>query len=136
MYTYNIFCFGHELAKNKELNNLLDEFDLEFKCKIGDKIWEIYFPYHGGQVDGDTLSCIFGCKISHNDRNPNWLKTIRGAKKEDYIFDYGIFLKKLFTELESPENLGIEEEYDNLVDSLREWVYNNEPDFYMIEASS
>ena len=59
MYTFNNFIFGHELGKNKELNNLLHDFDIEIRMMINDKLHEIDFPYHGGQVRGETYSCVF-----------------------------------------------------------------------------
>jgi len=45
MYTFNLFCFGHEMAEDPELNNLLHEFDFELSRKINGKKFEIDFPY-------------------------------------------------------------------------------------------
>ena len=46
MYTYNIFCFGHEMALNKELNNFLRYYEMEFFDTIKGKEWQIDFPYY------------------------------------------------------------------------------------------
>ena len=70
MYTYNILCFGHELSANKELNNFLLMYDVEFFDVIKGNEWQVSFPYHGGQVKGDTHSCVFGTIITDDDDNP------------------------------------------------------------------
>ena len=77
MYTFNIYCFGHDLSLNKELNNKLSEFDFEFSTKINGRNWEINFPYHGGQVHGDCYSCVFGTQITDDDNNKNYIKEIK-----------------------------------------------------------
>ena len=86
MYTFNIYCFGHDLSLNKELNNKLSEFDFEFSTKINGRNWEINFPYHGGQVQGDCYSCIFGTQITDDDNNKNYIKEVCDVTENGYTF--------------------------------------------------
>ncbi len=147
MYTYNIFCFGHEMALNKELNNFLRYYEMEFFDTIKGKEWQIDFPYHGGQVKDDTYSCVFGTIITDDDNNPNYVNEIRNAKEENYLADYETFLDKLLTQCEddvihmnetfsSLEEIEYREAYKQLIDELKEFTKNNKPTFYSIEASS
>ena len=138
MYTYNIFCFGHELSKDKELNNLLREWDIELEEKIDKRIWEIDFPYHGGQVRGDISSCVFGTVITTDDRNPNYINIVRKAKEEDYIDDYNKFLSVVIDRIE--ENVELVEEpeldFEELITKLKSFLKENKPRFYSVEVSS
>ena len=138
MYTYNIFCFGHELSKDKELNNLLREWDIEFEEKIDKRIWEIDFPYHGGKVRGDISSCVFGTVITTDDRNPNYINIVRKAKEEDYIDDYNKFLNVVIARIE--ENVELREEseldFEELITKLKSFLKENKPKFYSVEVSS
>lgn len=134
MYTSNLFVFGHELATDKELNNDIDRFGIEFGCKIGDKDYELYSPYHGGKIAGDTQSVILGCVITDDDNNPNYVKQVRDAKEEDYLPGYNAFLVKLKADLLSTK--GIEQDYDEVVDRFISFLDNNKPDFYNVEISS
>ena len=137
MYTFNIFCFGHDLSLNKELNNKLSEFDFEFNTNINGRNWEINFPYHGGQVQGDCYSCIFGTQITDDDNNKNYIKEIKNAKESDYIDSYNQFLKILISELENYTNLDeYEEEIKKIIEELKIFLSENEPGFYSVEASS
>ena len=139
MYTFNIYCFGHDFSLNKELNNKLSEFDFEFSTKINGRNWEINFPYHGGQVYGDCYSCVFGTQITDDDNNKNYIKEIKNAKESDYIDGYNQFLKIFLSEL-SVENYTIldenKEEIKKIIDDIIIFLSTNEPGFYSIEASS
>ncbi len=140
MYTYTIFCFGHQMSNNEELNNKLADFDIEFGKKINNRKWEIDFPYHGGQVAGDCQSCIFGTQISVSDSNPYFVNEVRGAKESDYIDDYNIFLQELFSDLDNNIQYVLETdeetEYKELIDELKKFCSENKADFYSVEASS
>jgi hypothetical protein len=139
MYTFNLFCFGHQLSKNPELNNLLNEYDLEFHTTINGKRFEVDFPYHGGQCRGDVYSCVFGTIITDDDQNIMYVDTIRNAKESDYLDDYNQFLDQLFKGLDDDiQNCGIheKEEFKNIVTKLKDFIANNEPEFYCVEASS
>lgn len=139
MYTYNLFCYGHQLSKDKELNNLLWSYDIYFPKKINGKDFEVHFPYHGGQVRGDCLSCIFGTVITDDDQNNLFVDTIRNSKESDYLDDYNQYLSDLFQELDNDiQNCSDDEkdEYVNLVNRLKDFIKNNKPDFYCVEASS
>ena len=136
MYTFNILCFGHEMAKDKQLNNELNDWDIEFSMKINDRMWEVDFPYHGGQIG--YCSCVFGIRIADDDNSPNYIEEIRTAKEEDFIDDYNKFLQNLLDGLEKDvEIAGIhEKEIKLIVDKLNIFVKNNKPKFYSVEASS
>lgn len=133
MYTFDNFVFGHQLSKDKNLNNDLCEFDFEFSTKINGKEWELDFPYHGGQVRGDCYSCVFGTIITDNDNNKDYVSDIRNAKEEDYINDYNIFLDNLFRFFD--EFVLDSEEY-GVINRLKKFVAENKPEFYSVEASS
>lgn len=132
MYTFNLFCFGHELAQDPELNNLLNEYDFDLRHKINGRQFEVNFPYHGGQCRGDVYSCVFGTQISDSDFNPNFVKEIRSAKYEDYIDDYNQFIEWLKSEITTWDDEGIEEIAQRLITFLD----THKPDFYSVEASS
>ena len=139
MYTFNEFCFGHKLSKNKELNNALDEIGFEFSTIINNRRYQIYFPYHGGQVRGDCYSCIFGTSITDDDQNDSYTDTVRNAKESDYLTDYNQFINELVLDLESDiENCHSDEleEYTDLVNHLKSFILNNKPEFYSVECSS
>jgi len=145
MYTFNYFCFGHQLAKDPALNNLLNEYDMEFRKTINGKEFQVYFPYHGGQVRGDIYSCVFGTIITDDDQNILYVDTIRNSKESDYLSDYNKFIESLLIELNhqlseyptsDPEIDKEIEEYESVVVKLKEFLKNNKPDFYCVEASS
>lgn len=131
MYTFNLFCFGHELAQDPELNNLLNEYDFDLRHKINGRQFEVNFPYHGGQCRGDVYSCVFGIQISDSDFNPNFVKEIRSAKYEDYIDDYNQFIEWLKSEITTWDD-----EVTEVVQRLITFLDTNKPDFYSVEASS
>lgn len=139
MYTFNNFCFGHKLAKDKELNNLVHEYDLAFSTVINGKNFEIDFPYHGGQVRGDCYSCIFGTVITDDDQNNQYIDTVRSVKESDYLTDYQQFINELILSLEADiTNCSDDEldDYQDFVNRLKEFIHNNKPEFYSVEASS
>lgn len=134
MYTFNYLVFGHNLAINHELNNAVHEFDLSFQTTINGKEFVVDTPYHGGQVNGDTLSVVFGCNITSDESNPDYINLIRNAKEEDYLADYNKFIDELTKDLTS--NKGEEGDYDKFVDELIKFLKENKPTFYSVEASS
>ena len=139
MYTFNYLCFGHDLSKDKNLNNSLRDYDVEFNTIINGKEYQIDFPYHGGQVSGDCYSCVFGTIISDDDNNPSYIRDIRNAKESDYINDYNKFIDILIKELdEDVKNASVHEKelYIDLVNDLKKFLKSNNPEFYSVEASS
>ena len=135
MYTFNIFIYGHKLANDKEINNLVHAFDLDFRKTINDKKFEVSAPYHGGQVAGDLHSIIFGTNITDDDHNPNFVNTVRSVKEEDYKKDYTEFLELFKRDLLDNKGLG-EDDYDEAVDKIIVFLDSTNPEFYTIEASS
>ena len=138
MYTFNIYVFGHNLSKDKELNNSLNSFDIQFGKKINGKDFELQFPYHGGQCGDVTYSCVFGCQISTDEFNPNHINEIRKFKEEDYIKDYSLFIDALKEELSKWKGSVDmdDEEMDQIIVDLFTFIDNNEPELYSVEASS
>lgn len=141
MYTFNLYCFGHDMSKNKKLNNELWSFDVYFNVKIDDIKWEIDFPYHGGKVRGDCYSCVFGTIITDDDNNPDFISTVRHSLESYYIDTYNKFLSHVFDGLESdydslPEGDDEKELFGKLIEDLREFTSKNEPGFYSVEVSS
>lgn len=134
MYTYNLYCFGHQLSSDKELNNLLHDNDLEFSKKIGNREWEVDFPYHGGQVRGDCYSCVFGTIITDDDNNTDYINEIRKSNEEDYIKDYKSFLSILLDELDN--YIKLEPELEKVISKLKEFLDKNKPTFYSVQVSS
>lgn len=130
MYTYNILVYGHDISNNPELNNQLVDYDLEFYSDG----YEVDFPYHGGQVRGDVYSVVFGEYITDNDGNPNYITKVREVKEEDHKEGYLKFVEKYKNYL--LEDKGVEDDYDEFVDKLVEYLDKTEPCFYSVEASS
>jgi hypothetical protein len=133
MYTYNLYCFGHQLSSDKNLNNLLHEYDLEFSRTIDGKLWEVDFPYHGGQVRGDCYSCVFGTIITDDD-NPDYINLIRKSNENDFIKEYKKFLDILLSELD--KDVELEPEIEKVVSKLKDFLSKNEPTFYTVQVSS
>jgi len=134
MYTFNLYVFGHNLSIDKELNNSLNSFDIELKTKIGDRTYEIDFPYNGGQTSGDTYSCVFGTTISTDEFNPNHVKEIRSFKKEYYIEEYKEFIEYL--KIEVVKFKGEDGDMDMVIDNLIKFIDTHEPELYSVQASS
>lgn len=133
MYTFNLFCFGLDLSADEKLNNDLHYCDVEFNTKINGKEWEVDFPYHGGQCDGDLFSCVFGTIVSDSDNNPSFVSDIRSAKGEDYKRDYEKFIDIFLNRLREDSS---EPEIKDILDRLEEFINHNKPCFYSVEASS
>ena len=133
MYTFNLFCYGIDMSVEPELNNFLGEYELNFK--IGDREWELDFPYHGGQCRGDVFSCVFGTIISDDDNNPHFLNEVRHAKESDYEPGFRIFIEKFLTELEEIR-LELDDVDIVILDKTINFIKNTKPSFYMVEASS
>ena len=134
MYTYNVFVFDHDLSTNHNLNNQLHDYDCEFRTTINKRKFEINLPYHGGQVSGDTYSVIFGTIITDSDHNKHFTDEIRSAKKTKYTKDYKLFINELKSYLISQK--GQDQDFDEFIDELLEFIKNNKPRFYQVEVSS
>lgn len=133
MYTFNLFCFGHELALDKDLNNELEEM-ISYHIKIKGKTWEIDFPYHGGRVAGDIMPCVFGRIITDDDHNPLFLDEVRNSKESDYMEDYNIFITNLYKDLD--EDLKMDPSFEEFYNRLKKFINENKPKFYLVEVSS
>jgi hypothetical protein len=132
MYTFNLFCFGHNLAKDPELNNdLSSKIDAEFSTVIHNNRWELKFPYHGGQIN-PPWACVLGLEISDSETK-NSVQTLRSFKEEDYIDDYNKFLKMMLSSLR--ETL-IEADDLEVIDRLEVFLRENSPEIYIVEVSS
>lgn len=135
MYIINNFVFGHNMSLNKELNNAISDFDFEFEKEISGKLFEVRTPYHGGQVDGDTYSVIFGIIITGDDGNKNYVSEVRAAKLENYISDYNEFLEACISELKLGKGT-YNDDYDEFLDKLISYLQSTKPGFYSVESSS
>ena len=136
MYTFNYFCFGHRMADNKKLNNFIADLDLEFRRSVNGKDYEVSYPYHGGQVDGDVYSVVFGFNITDDDDNPDYINVIRKVKEEDFIKGYNIFLSEYTNWLKTEDFSDFEEEELKTLKELIDFLEKTEPCFYSVEASS
>ena len=136
MYTFNYFCFGHKLSIDKELNNELHDNDFSFSRKINNRIYEIHFPYHGGQVSGDCYSCVFGTIITDDDGNPDYIDEVRNAQESDYIDDYNTFIMEMTIEFESDSYSEFEMHILKIFSKLKKFLSENNPEFYSVQASS
>jgi len=114
------------MSRNKELNNLLHDYDLEFSKVINGKKFEISFPYNGSQVSGNIYSVIFGISITDDDQNPNYIDEVRGSKSSDYEVEYQQFLDEYIKDLSSDIELS----------EITKYLKSTEPEFYSIQASS
>mgnify|MGYP000896186147 CR=1 FL=1 len=139
MYTFNLFVYGHKMSVNKDLNNQISDFDLYCSKFINGKKFEIYCPYHGGQILGDVYSVVFGTIITDDDNNSNLITEIQNFKKEDYEKDYVEYLD--FVKKDLIDNKSVVDgeeckEYNLFVDKLIDFLNNTKPQFYQVEASS
>ena len=130
MYTFNYFRFGHKMSRNKELNNLLHDYDLEFSKVINGKKFEISFLYNGSQVSGNIYSVIFGISITDDDQNPNYIDEVRRANSSDYEVEYQQFLDEYVDWIKS-DGSNIE-----LANLLLNYLNSNKPEFYSVQGSS
>lgn len=131
MYTYNLFCYGHNLSKNPILNNLAWEYDVYFNEKINNIKFKLDFPYHGGKVKGDTYSCVFGTEITDDDNNPSYIDTVKNSNVNDYKNSYDEFLKLVIKGLEDDALLENDTDFTNFVNDFKNFINNNEPCFYI-----
>ena len=134
MYTINNFCYGHQIAEDKKLNNSLNLHDVEFRTVINDKTYEVSIPYHGGVISNDIHPIIFGCCITHDDCNPDYISEVRNNREEDYYEGYQIFLQQFIEAME--EEAELEEEFEPLVTQLKSFLNEASPKFYAVESSS
>lgn len=70
--------------------------------------------------------------------NLSYIKDVRNAKESDYINDYNKFIDILIKELDEDVNRSTthEKEFINVVENLKNFLKNNSPEFYSVEASS
>lgn len=152
MYTFDIFCYGHNFSKDREVSRLLCDV-MASECfhynQQSDKIvrnlasspkilYEVDFPYHGGQTSSDTPSICFGVCVTTSESNPDYIREVRDAKEETYSQDYGKFvaafkrfLSEEYHEHFSDSSLSAEE-----INPIIAFLDSNEPCFYNVEASS
>jgi hypothetical protein len=152
MYTFDILCYGHNFSKDREVSILLCDV-MASECfrydRQSDKIvrnskdspkilYEVDFPYHGGQTSSDTPSICFGVCVTTSESNPDYTKEVRSAKEEIYSQGYGKFVAafKRFLLEEYHEHfcdcsLSTEE-----IDPIIAFLDSNEPCFYSVEASN
>jgi hypothetical protein len=123
------------MADNKKLNNFIADLDLEFRRSVNGKDYEVSYPYHGGQVDGDVYSVVFGFNITDDDDNPDYINVIRKVKEEDFIKGYNIFLSE-YTNWLKTDFSDFEEEELKTLKELIDFLEKTEPCFYSVEASS
>lgn len=135
MYIIKNFFFGHNLSINKELNNLVWEFDVYFNRTINNKQFVIETPYHGGQVDGDTLSIFCGINITDDDGNDLFLDIIQSSKKEDYEQEYNVFINQVIDEILLDKEDGLPD-YNEFADKFVKFLKETTPEFYFVESSS
>ena len=132
MYTYNRFCYGHQLELSPEINNSIYDLDLSFRHVTNKKVFCVDFPYHGGKSLGDVYSIICGIEICDDDFNPKYIDVVRSSKEEDYIEDYDLFIteyKKFLSDIMDSED---EVEIKKIIS----FFDNNRPKFYSIDTSS
>ncbi len=132
MYTFNLFCFGHDLSSNEDLVNLLYEHDFLFSFSKGEN-WKVDSMYHGGST---SIPFVLGNVIISDDDvdKKTFLKKIRQSKEDEYIKDYKHFLSEYLEHLDSETKS--DQKLIDIVDELKTFLNNNEPCFYLLEASS
>lgn len=137
MYIINNLMYGHNFSKNKELSDLLYEYDVYETQSKGSIEYKVQLPYHGGQVAGDIPSVMFGAFITDDDGNPSYVKELREAKEETYKEGYQEFVQYFLTAMKgSVEQDPSDEEYNEFVEKLERFLSENEPEFYSVESSS
>lgn len=145
MYTFDIFCYGHDFSKDSKVSTLFADImcsDSFYYNQQSDKIvrkldnppeilYEVYFPYHGGQTS--TCSICFGVCIATSEANSDYTREVRSAKKKDYSEVYEKFvaafkryLNEIYSEFASAEE----------IKPIIEFLDSNKPCFYSVEASS
>lgn len=137
MYIINNFVYGHRMFRSPALNNEMVENELSFRTNVNGKIYEVDFPYHGGQVDGDIYSVIMGHLITSDDGNENYTDEMIAViqNENEYREEYNIFLKRYIENIEGGRG-GYGENYDSVLDDLIEYLNNTEPEFYTVQSSS
>lgn len=136
MYTYKLLIFGHDISSDEELYDDMVQADINFSAKVGkigdeELSFEVKTHYHGAS---DTTPYTFGIQITDDDNNPNYIKTVRALKEEDYMEMYENGLGQLIASLESDRGDSIE--FDRFLDGLATFVKDNKPTFYAMEVSS
>lgn len=149
MYVINNFMYGHNMSKNKKLNNFIHDFDIEFDGKtINGVEYQVDCPYHGGQVLGDTYSVMFGVFITYDDQNPSYVEEVRNTSEDKYNKGYQEFIKLYLENLdeyiEETKSWGKEDnwsegdkkEFEKTALELKKFLTETEPEFYSVESSS
>ena len=133
MYTYNLFCFGHNLDKDEKLKEDIHEFDIAFNKKIGNHKYELSFPYHGG---ADSPPCVLGTQITDDDGNSNYIAEVRLAKESDYINDYNLFVEHMIKGLGEDMIAEPDEDFKRVAEGFKSFLQNTKPEFYSVQVSS
>lgn len=141
MYTYNYFCFGHDLSKDKNLIDRLYEWDIDHSKMINGNEYTLRFHYHGGKCGDDPHSCVLGVVITDDDNNSNYINEVRNVREVQYVLDYIEFINDLFTILKQDCDSDAfegndKEDFKKLVDDLSVFLRDNVPGFYTVEVSS
>lgn len=141
MYIINNLMYGHNLSENRELSELIWEYDVDFKREKNGVCYRVHRPYHGGQVADEIPSIMFGAEITDDDGNRDYIKQAREAKEETYQKDYQEFVQEFLTDLKA--NVGLdedyaddEEDYSKFVEKMEKFLSENEPEIYSVESSS
>jgi hypothetical protein len=119
------------MSKDEELNEMICEFDIYYNQMIDDIKWEVDFPYHGGAI---LSPCVFGTQITDDDGNKNLIAEIKGMKESDYAKTYEKFLDGMMADMEADAE--DDADYAVLVNKLKDFIANNEPEFYSVQLSS
>ncbi len=142
MYTYNLFCFG--INPEKLDKEFIDNLDFQFTSSNG---YSIESHYHGNK----GYCYVIGLNIIDDDNNPNYVKTVKNSKQEDFIDGYNIFKSEVLSLLEESisEAETVKEEHKNstevldeinsIIDmfkDLKNVMINTAPEFYSVEVSS
>lgn len=141
MYIINNLMYGHDLSKNKELSDLIYEYDVDFRWTKNGVQYTVEMPYHGGQVAGDCPSIFFGAWIANDDGNKNYVKEVREAKEETYKADYQEFVQEFLIDMKSSLEEFLELEGSNgeaakFIQEVEKFLSENEPEIYSVESSS
>lgn len=130
MYVIKNLFYGHDLSVDKELNDELWGYDIEYERIIDGFRFEVSVPYHGGQCAGDAMSVFFGTFVTADDCNKNFAKEVRTAKEDNFKKPYREFVNSFLDYL----NTMVGEE--DFVRKITNFLSTMEPDFYIVESSS
>ena len=137
---YKLFCFGLD-ADDLELIESVSCRDMEWSTIIGDKKWELNFPYNG---DAPGSACVIGYTITHDYHNKEYLDIVKNSNEADFVGDYAIFKEKLLDffkeckkENDSYKDKGYYDDgFDEMFSKFDELIKTNEPYFYTVNVTT